>query len=110
MSRLFVGVLLALTSMVCSQVLAATMVLKSATPAPVVVGMFASDISERELGGNEPHRVRDLDMALYRAHWQFTDTPSGCVETGSANRLLEAATPFSHARIGVLRVDVRPTH
>ena len=104
------GVLLALTSMVCSHVLATTMVLTSATPTPVVVGLFASHISERDLNGNEPHRVRDLDMALYRAHWQFTDTPSGCVETGSANRLLEAATPFSHAPIGVLRVDVRPTH
>lgn len=110
MSRLFEGVLLALTSMVCSHVLAATMVLKSATPPPVVAALFVSHISGRDLGGNEPHRIRDLDMALYRAHRQFTDTPSGCAETGGTNRLLEAATPFSHARIGMLRAGVGQTH
>lgn len=110
MSRLFKGVLLSLTCTVCSHVLAATMVLKSATPPPEVAGLFVSHISGRDPGGNEPHRIRDLDMALYRAHWQFTDTPSGCAETGGTNRLLEAATPFPHARIGVLRVGVGPTH
>ena len=106
MSRLFAGVLLALPSMVGSYVLAATMVLTPTSPAPVGEVVIARATSEHYMAGDAPRRVRDIDMTLYRAHWQLYDAPTGCFDPGPVDRRLEAATAFSLSPVDVLRAGI----
>lgn len=100
------GVLLVLPLLVCSDVVAATKALTPTSLTPMAAAMMVRATPTSDIQGNEPRRVRDIDMALYRAHWQFSDAPSGCVDPASVNRTLEAATPFSPVRIGVLRAGI----
>ena len=106
MSRLFAGVLLALPSMVGSYVMAATMVLPPTRPAPGGEVVTVRATFEHYMEGDAPRRVRDIDMTLYRAHWQLYDAPTGCVDSGPADRRLDAATAFSLSSVGVLRAGI----
>ena len=100
------GVLLAPLSMVSSYVLAATMVLTPTSPASVGEVVIALATFEHYMAGDAPRRVRDIDMTLYRAHWQLYDAPTGCVDAGPVERRLEAATPFSLSPVGALRAGI----